>query len=105
MNKKLPYDLTEKEIAWLIKRKKEISDHVMKEFKKDEMLSSGDPHVFKMRLDDGFATYQYDINLNENWCMHDIITELEKIVKRYGGSIGVGELCGNGYLEDEKEKN
>ena len=77
----------------------------MKEFKKDEMLSSGEPHVFKMRLDDGFATYQYDINLNENWCMHDIITELEKIVKRYNGSISAGELCGAGYLEDEKEKS
>lgn len=103
--KKLPYDLSKEEIAELLKRKKEISDYVMKEFKKDEMLSSGEPHVFKMRLDDGFATYEYDINLTENWCMHDIFTELEKIVKRYGGSIGVGELCGAGYLEDEKEKN
>lgn len=75
----------------------------MKEFKKDEMLSSGEPHVFKMRLDDGFATYQYDITLTENWCMYDICTEIEKIVKRYGGSISVGELCGNGYLEKENQ--
>jgi hypothetical protein len=103
MIKKLPYDLTQEEIAELLKRKKEISDYVMKEFKKDEMLSSGDPHVFKMRLDDGFATYQYDLNLNENWSMHDVYTEIEKVLKRYGCSIGVGELCGAGYLENEKE--
>jgi len=105
MSKKLPYDLSKEEIAELLKRKKEISDYVMKEFKKDEMLSSGEPHVFKMRLDDGFASYQYDLNLNENWSMHDICTELEKILKHYGCSISVGELCGNGYLEDEKKKN
>ena len=103
MSKKLPYDLTEEEIKELRKRKKEISDYVMKEFKKDEILSSGEPHVFKMTLDDGFASYQYDITLNENWSMHDIFTELEKILKRYGGSIGVGELCGNGYLQNKKE--
>jgi len=105
MSKKLPYDLSKEEITELLKRKKEISDYVMKEFKKDEFLSSGKPHIFKMRLDDGFATYEYDLNLNENWCMHDIITELEKILKRYGCSIGIGELCGAGYLENEKEKN
>ena len=105
MNKKLPYDLTEEEIEDLRNQKKKISEFVMKEFKKDDMLSSGKPHIFKMRLDDGFATYQYDINLTENWCMHDIMTELEKIVKRYGCSIGVGELCCAGYLENETQKN
>jgi hypothetical protein len=101
MSKKLPYDLTEEEIAELLKRKKEINDYAMKEFKKDEMLSSGDPHVFKMTLDDGWSTYQYDINLTENWCLHDIRNEFEKVLKRYGCSIGVGELCDSGYLENK----
>ena len=105
MNKKLPYDLTEEEIQGLRNQKKKISEFVMKKFQKDEMLSSGKPHVFKMRLDDGFATYEYDLNLNENWCMHDIYTELETVLKRYGGSISAGELCGAGYLENEEKKN
>ena len=105
MSKKLPYDLTEEEIAELLKRKKEISDYVMKKFKKDEMLSSGKPHIFKMTLDDGFASYQYDITLNENWCMFDIQNEMRQILERYKGTISAGELCGAGYLENEKEKN
>lgn len=111
MYKKLPYDLTEKEILELLKRKKEISDYVMKQFNKDEMLSSGEPHVFKMRLDDGYAIYEYDLNLNENWCMNDIYKELGAVLKRYGCSISEGEICGAGYLENEryleneKEKN
>lgn len=103
--RKLPYDLTEEEIEDLRNQKEKIRDYVMKKFKKNEMLSSGKPHIFKMRLDDGFATYEYDLNLNENWCMHDIYTELEAVLKRYGGSISDGELCGAGYLEDEKKKN
>jgi hypothetical protein len=105
MNKKLPYDLTQEEIQDLRNQKKRISEFVMKKFKKDEFLSSGEPHVFKMRLDDGYATYEYDLNLNENWCMHDIYTELAAVLKRYGCSIGVGELCGAGYLENETQKN
>lgn len=103
MNKKLPYDLTQEEIQDLRNQKKRISEFVMKKFKKDELLSSGEPHVFKMRLDDGYATYEYDLNLNENWCMHDIYTELAAVLKRYDCSIGVGELCGAGYLEKQNQ--
>ena len=102
MNKKLPYDLTEEEIKDLRNQKKRISEFVMKKFNKDEMLSSGEPHIFKMRLDDGYATYEYDLNLNENWCMNDIYKELGDVFKRYGCSISEGEICGAGYLENER---
>jgi hypothetical protein len=105
MNKKLPYDLSKEEIAELLKRKKEISDYVMKEFNREKFLTSGKPHTFKMTLDDGWAKYEYDLNLTENWSMQDIHVELEKILKRYNCSIGIGELCGAGYLENEKENN
>lgn len=102
MNKKLPYDLTQEEIQDLRNQKKRISEFVMKKFKKDEFLSSGEPHVFKMRLDDGYAAYEYDLNLSENWCINDIHTELAAVLKRYGCSISDGEICGAGYLEDER---
>lgn len=68
-------------------------------------LSEEKPHIFKMTLDDGWATYQYDITLNENWCMFDIQNEMRQILDKYGGTISCGELCGAGYLENEKKKN
>jgi hypothetical protein len=105
MNKKLPYNLTEKEIQDLRKKKKEISDFVMKEFQKEKHLKSGEPHKFILTLDDGWAKYQYDLNLTENWCMLDIQKEIEAIFKKYGGKISNGELCGAGYKENEKKKN
>ena len=105
MSKKLPYDLTEEEIKELLKRKKEISDYVMKQFEKEKYLKAGDPHRFVMTLDDGWAKYQYDLNLTENWCMLDLQKEIEAVIKRYGGKISSGELCGAGYKEDEKEKD
>lgn len=73
----------------------------MKEYNRSE----GKPHVFKMTLDDGFACYQYEITLNENWSMFDIRNEMSQILEKYNGTISLGELCGAGYLEDEKEKN
>jgi hypothetical protein len=105
MSKKLPYDLTEEEIKELRKRKKEISDYVMKEFEKEKHLKSGEPHRFVMTLDDGWAKYQYDLNLTENWCMNDLAKEIEAVVKRYNGTISSGELCGAGYNENEKEND
>jgi hypothetical protein len=105
MNKKLPYDLTEEEIRDLRKRKEEIYNHVMKEFEKETNKKSGELHVFKMTLDDGWAKYQYDLTLTENWCMFDIQNEMRQIITKYGGTISNGELCGGGYLENEKKKN
>ena len=106
MSKKLPYDLTQEEIQHLLKRKKEISDFVMKQFEKEKHLKSGEPHIFKMTLDDGWAKYEYDITLTENWCMFDIQNEMKQILeKKYNGFISCGELCGAGYLENEKKKN
>lgn len=105
MSKKLPYDLTEEEIQDLRNQKKKISEFVMKQLNREKQLSEGTPHVFKMTLDDGWATYQYDITLNENWCMFDIQNEMRQILEKYSGTISAGELCGAGYLENEKKKN
>ena len=105
MNKKLPYDLSKEEILELLKQKKEISDYVMKQFNREKFLTSGKPHTFKMTLDDGFASYQYDLNLTENWCMNDIQKEIQDILKKYKRTISDGELSGAGYLENEKENN
>ena len=64
-----------------------------------------------MTLDDGFASYQYDLELTENWCINDIQKEIEGIFKKYKRTISNGELSGAGYLEkdryleNEKEKN
>lgn len=105
MSKKLPYDLSKEEILELLKRKKEISDYVMKQFNREKFLTSGKPYTFKMTLDDGFASYQYDLDLTENWCMNDIHKEIQDILKKYKRTISVGELSGAGYLENEKENN
>lgn len=105
MSKKLPYDLTEEEIKELRKRKKEIYDYVMKEFEKETNKKSGEPHVFKMTLDDGWAKYEYDLTLTENWCMFDIQNEMRQIMEKYGGTISAGQLCGAGYKENEKEND
>ena len=105
MSKKLPYNLTEEEIKELRKRKKEISEFVMKQFEKEKHLKSGEPHVFKMTLDDGWAKYEYELTLTENWCMFDIQNEMRQIMEKYGGKISCGELCGAGYKDNEKEKN
>lgn len=105
MNKKLPYDLSKEEILELLKQKKEISDYVMKQFSREKFLISGKPHTFKMTLDDGWAKYEYDLNLTENWCMDDIQKEIEGILKKYKRTISDGELNGAGYLENEKENN
>lgn len=77
----------------------------MKQFNRKKFLSSGKPHTFKMTLDDGFASYQYDLDLTENWCMDDIRNEIEGILKKFKRTISDGELSGAGYLENEKEKN
>ena len=77
----------------------------MKQFNRKNFLSSGKPHTFKMTLDDGFASYQYDLDLTENWCMDDIRNEIEGIFKKFKRTISDGELSGAGYLENEKEKN
>lgn len=58
-----------------------------------------------MTLDDGFASYQYDLDLTENWCMDDIRNEIEGILKKFKRTISDGELSGAGYLENEKENN
>jgi hypothetical protein len=105
MSKKLPYDLTEEEIKDLRLQKQKIADYVMKQFEREKHLKSGEPHKFVMTLDDGWAKYQYDLNLTENWCMHDLAKEIEAVVKRYNGTISSGELCGAGYKENEKEKD
>jgi hypothetical protein len=104
MNKKLPYYLTEEEIQELRNKKKEISEFVMKQFDREKHLKAGEPHVFKMTLDDGWAKYQYDLDLTENWCMLDIQKEIEAVIKRYGGKISCGELCGAGYKEKKNNK-
>lgn len=103
--KKLPYNLTEEEIKELRKRKKEISDFVMKKFEQEENWKSAQPHIFKMTLDDGWAKYEYDITLTENWSMFDIQNEMRQILEKYGGKISCGELCGSGYKENEQKKN
>ena len=105
MSKKLPYNLTEEEIQDLRNQKKRISDYVMKQFNKEKFLTSGKPHTFKMTLDDGWAKYEYDLNLTENWCMLEIQKEIKDILKKYKRTISAGELSGSGYLENEKEKN
>ena len=105
MSKKLPYNLTKEEIKDLRKKKEEIYKYVMKQFEEETNKKSGIPHIFKMTLDGGWAKYQYDLNLTENWCMHDIQKKIETLLKRYGGTISCGELCGAGYLENEKKKN
>jgi hypothetical protein len=102
MSKKLPYDLSKEEILELLKRKKEISDYVMKQFNREKFLTSGKPHTFKMILDDGWAKYEYSLNLTENWCMDDVQKEIESIVTKYKRTMSVGELCGAGYLENER---
>jgi len=104
MSKKLPYDLTEEEIKDLRKRKKEISDYVMKEFEKEKHLKSGEPHKFVMTLDDGWAKYEYELTLTENWCMFDIQNEMRQIMEKYGGTISAGELCGAGYKEKKENE-
>ena len=77
----------------------------MKQFNREKFLISGKPHKFKMTLDDGWAKYEYDLNLTENWCMDDIQKEMEGILKKYKRTISDGELSGAGYLENEKENN
>ena len=77
----------------------------MKQFNRKNFLTSGKPYTFKMTLDDGFASYQYDLDLTENWCMDDIRNEIEGILKKFKRTISDGELSGAGYLENEKEKN
>jgi hypothetical protein len=57
-----------------------------------------------MTLDDGWAKYEYDLNLTENWCMDDIQKEVEGILKKYKRTISAGELSGAGYLENEKKR-
>lgn len=57
-----------------------------------------------MTLDDGFASYQYDLDLTENWCMDDIRNEIEGILKKFKRTISDGELSGAGYLENEKKR-
>ena len=99
MSKKLPYDLTEEEIQDLRNQKKKISEFVMKQFNREKQLSEGEPHIFKMTLDDGWAKYQYDITLNENWCMFDIENEMRQILEKYKGTITNGKLIGSGYME------
>ena len=54
----------------------------MKQFNRKNFLTSGKPHTFKMTLDDGFASYQYDLNLTENWCMNDIQKEIQELNKK-----------------------
>jgi hypothetical protein len=103
MSKKLPYDLTEKEIKDLRLQKQKIADYVMEQFNREKHLKAGEPHKFVMTLDDGYAKYQYDLDLTENWCMLDIQKEIEAVVKRYGGKISCGELSGAGYKENKKE--
>ena len=76
----------------------------MKQFNRKNFLSSGKPHTFKMTLDDGFASYQYDLDLTENWCMDDIRNEIEGILKKFKRTISDGELSGDGYLENEKKR-
>lgn len=76
----------------------------MKQFNRKNFLSSGKPHTFKMTLDDGFASYQYDLDLTENWCMDDIRNEIEGILKKFKRTISDGELSGAGYLENEKKR-
>jgi hypothetical protein len=105
MNKKLPYNLTEEEIKELRLQKQKIADYVMKQFEKEKHLKSGEAHVFKMTLDDGWAKYEYDLTLTENWCMFDIQNEMRQIMEKYGGKISCGELCGAGYKENEKKKD
>lgn len=105
MNKKLPYNLTEEEIQDLRLKKQKIADYVMKQFEKEKHLKAGGPHKFVMTLDDGWAKYQYDLDLTENWCMLDIQNEMRQIMEKYGGKISCGELCGAGYKNNEKEKN
>jgi len=105
MSKKLPYDLSKEEVLELLKRKKEISDYVMKQFNKEKFLSSGNSHTFKMTLDDGWAKYEYSLNLTENWCMNDIQKEIQDILKKYKRKISAGELIGAGYLENEKKSD
>jgi hypothetical protein len=58
-----------------------------------------------MTLDDGWAKYEYDLNLTENWCMDDIQKEVEGILNKFKRTISDGELFGAGYLENEKENN
>ncbi|MGA0121323.1 MAG: hypothetical protein ACO3HJ_07720 [Methylophilaceae bacterium] len=77
----------------------------MRQFEKEKLLKSGEAHVFKMTLDDGWAKYEYDLTLTENWCLFDIQNEMKQIMHKYGATISTGELCGAGYLENEKEEN
>ncbi len=88
----------------MVSQRVEISDYVMKQFNRKKFLSSGKPHTFKMTLDDGWAKYEYDLNLTENWCMDDIQKEVEGILKKYKRTISAGELSGAGYLENEKKR-
>jgi hypothetical protein len=76
----------------------------MKQFNREKFFKSGERHKFVMTLDDGYAKYQYDLDLTENWCMNDIAKEIEAVIKRYGGKISCGEICGSGYKENENEK-
>lgn len=75
----------------------------MKKISRKKQLSEGKPHIFKMTLDDGWATYQYDIALNENWCMFDIENEMRQILEKYSGTVSHGTLIGGGYLENKNE--
>ena len=102
--KKLPYNLTEEEIKDLRLQKQKIADYVMKEFNREKFLKSGKPHLFKMMLDDGWAKYEYDLTLTENWCIFDIQNEILRFMQRYGGKISRGKLCGAGYKKNEKKK-
>lgn len=68
-------------------------------------LSHGKPHVFKMTLDDGYACYQYNVKLNENWSMYWIATKLRELLKRYNGSVSCGKFSDGGYLYNETGKS
>lgn len=72
MNKKLPYDLTEEEIAELLKRKKEISDFVFEQFKSDPMnkeINWKEAHDMQQKLVISYVL--------ENEKLKDRIKELE----------------------------
>jgi hypothetical protein len=57
-----------------------------------------------MTLDDGWATYEYDLNLTENWSLFDIEKGLKEFLEKNGGTITNLGLIGEGY-KNEKEEN
>lgn len=68
----------------------------MKPSDQEYNLSHGKPHVFKMTLDDGFACYQYNVKLNENWsmfCIESKLRELLKLPRALWGFHVLSSLC------------